>query len=109
MCRAIRSPHGQVRMAGVTRRSVRVVVHGTVQGVGFRWFVREQARALQLAGWVANLPDGSVEFLASGTPQGVDALLAVVRTGPPHAEVRELQVRDAEVGEGNASFFDIRR
>ena len=43
-----------------------VVVRGRVQGVGFRWFVREAARALGLAGWVRNRPDGSVEVAAEG-------------------------------------------
>ena len=69
-------------MAGVTRRSVRVVVRGTVQGVGFRWFVRERARALRLTGWVCNLPDGSVEFLANGPAPAVEALIDAVRAGP---------------------------
>ena len=43
-----------------------VVVSGRVQGVGFRWFVREAAIALDLAGWVRNRPDGSVEVAADG-------------------------------------------
>jgi acylphosphatase len=96
-------------MAGVSTRSVRVVVRGMVQGVGFRWFVRERARALQLRGWVRNQPDGSVEFAACGTEAAVDALLAAARAGPSRSEVRELEVRDADPGHDTASSFDIRR
>jgi acylphosphatase len=64
-----------------------VRVTGRVQGVGFRWFVRERARALGLAGWVKNRSDGSVELLVSGDANAADELLAAVRRGPPHARV----------------------
>ena len=55
-----------------------VRITGVVQGVGFRWFVRERARRLGLSGWVRNLPDGSVEVAAAG---GHNLLM----TGPPGA------------------------
>jgi len=42
----------------------RFLVRGRVQGVGFRWFVEREAHILQVAGWVRNNPDGSVEVLA---------------------------------------------
>ena len=45
-------------------------IRGKVQGVGFRWFVREQARRCDLAGWVRNNPDGSVELAARGEMAG---------------------------------------
>jgi acylphosphatase len=58
-----------------------------VQGVGFRWFVRERARALGLAGWVRNLPGGEVEVAASGPDEALRALEAAVAEGPPSARV----------------------
>lgn len=64
-----------------------VRVTGVVQGVGFRWFVREKARRLGLAGWVRNLPDGSVEVAASGEQGQVDLLLRELEKGPPGAIV----------------------
>ncbi len=66
-------------------------VIGRVQGVGFRHFVRERARALNLSGWVKNRPDGSVEVLVSGEDDAAARLLDVVRRGPPHADVAAVE------------------
>jgi acylphosphatase len=68
---------------------VRII--GVVQGVGFRWFVRERARRLGLAGWVRNLPDGSVEVAAQGEGGQLDLLRAELLRGPSGASVDELQ------------------
>jgi acylphosphatase len=77
----------------VTRR---FVVNGRVQGVGFRYFVVREAQALQLAGWVRNLPDGQVEVLASGAPDVVSAFEGRLWEGPPHARVTSVETREAE-------------
>ena len=68
---------------------VRVV--GVVQGVGFRWFVRERARRLDLAGWVRNLGDGSVEVAAAGDAGQIDLLRAELQRGPAGAIVDRLE------------------
>ena len=52
-----------------------LVVTGRVQGVGFRWWAQNTARALGLAGWVHNLPDGGVEITVQGDPDAVRRLL----------------------------------
>ncbi len=65
----------------------RVIVRGRVQGVGFRWFVREHARALRLAGWVRNRIDGSVELEVEGDPNKVAELMTYVAEGPDGAVV----------------------
>ena len=65
-------------------------IGGTVQGVGFRWFVRETARRSGLAGWVRNHDDGRVEIAASGTHTAIDELTNVARTGPPGARVEHI-------------------
>ena len=62
-------------------------VSGRVQGVGFRWFVREEARRLGLAGWVRNLPSGEVEVLAEGEAAAVASLSEALSKGPPGARV----------------------
>ena len=68
-----------------------VRVTGRVQGVGFRWYVRERADALGLAGWVKNRSDGSVELLVSGDAAASEQFLAAVRRGPPHARVDAIE------------------
>lgn len=68
-----------------------VRVTGVVQGVGYRWFVRERARRLGLAGWVRNLRDGTVEVVASGDPGQLDLLRGELERGPNGAMVDELQ------------------
>ena len=68
---------------------------GRVQGVGFRWFVREQARTLGVSGWVRNEPDGTVRLVAEGAPAALDALEARLREGPPAAVVYELRAHRA--------------
>jgi acylphosphatase len=66
---------------------VRVEVRGQVQGVGFRWYVREGARHLGLAGWVKNREDGSVEAAASGDDEAVQLFVAMLERGPDGARV----------------------
>jgi len=67
-----------------------VRVQGRVQGVGFRVFVAQRARSLELKGCVRNLPDGSVEIEAEGDPDALDRLLEAVRRGPPAARVTDV-------------------
>jgi acylphosphatase len=74
-----------------------------VQGVGFRWSTRERARELALAGWVVNLPDGSVEVLAEGPQERVESLITWLREGPPGARVVAADVQRAEPT-GRAAF-----
>ena len=86
-------------------------VEGEVQGVGFRWYVREQARSLELAGWVLNEPDGAVVLVASGDAAALDALERRLKIGPLHSTVtdvvrRELTSFDAA---GLPSLFLIER
>lgn len=75
----------------VTRR---IVIHGRVQGVGFRWSLTEKAGELGLDGWVRNRSDGSVEALLSGPAEAVDALTAWAHRGPPHARVDRVTWQD---------------
>jgi acylphosphatase len=64
-----------------------VRVTGRVHGVGFRYFVLREAMALELEGWVANEPDGSVHCVAEGPRDRLDALLERIREGPAAAIV----------------------
>lgn len=85
----------------MTRR--RLVVHGVVQGVGYRWTCAGEAQALGLAGWVRNRPDGTVEAVVEGEPAAVQALVAWARRGPRHAAVERVEVTE-EPEEGLRGF-----
>ena len=68
------------------------VVHGRVQGVGFRMHVRTEARRLGLTGWVANEPGRSVHCVAEGSRENLERLLEHLREGPPGASVERVDV-----------------
>ena len=90
--------------AATFRRRLRI--EGRVQGVGFRWFTCEVARATGVAGWVRNLHDGSVLCEAQGGAAALDAFAARLRQGPRHARVARVEVEDLEPEPG-ASGFEI--
>ncbi len=77
----------------------RYVVRGTVQGVGFRYFVKQIASELGLKGTVRNLDDGSVEVIASGTEEQLSRLAGHLRLGPRGASVRGVEERESPVGQ----------
>jgi len=82
----------------------RFLVRGRVQGVGFRWFVEREAYILQIAGWVRNNPDGTVEVLAQGTRDQLAGLHSRLREGPCAARVDDVEVSEAEPIPGLTSF-----
>ncbi len=77
----------------IERLRLSAVVHGRVQGVGFRYHVRHRATELGLAGSVCNRWDGSVEVMAEGTRRKLEELLAFLREGPPSAFVTGVDVQ----------------
>jgi acylphosphatase len=81
----------------------RVVVHGFVQGVGFRFAVERAARSRGVAGWVRNRSDGTVEAVFEGKPEDVEALVDFCREGPRGAEVERVEVA-RESAEGLSGF-----
>jgi acylphosphatase len=85
---------------------VRVRIHGRVQGVFFRNWAMDRARALGVRGWVRNRHDGSVELVAYGEDEAVEALTAACRTGPPAAMVERIEVEIA-AGEGPPAGFRV--
>ncbi|THD74238.1 MAG: acylphosphatase [Phenylobacterium sp.] len=76
--------------------AVRLRIEGRVQGVGFRWWTLGEARKLDLRGWVRNRRDGSVEVLAIGAPEALDALALACQSGPPGAAVRSVRREPAD-------------
>ncbi len=90
-------------------KRVHGIVHGEVQGVGFRAFTQRHATALGLSGWVRNLYDGNVEFLAEGETEKVREFIRLLGTGPRCAIVSRLEILEEEETEAPpGEFFDIR-
>jgi acylphosphatase len=81
---------------------VRVRIRGHVQGVWYRGWTADQARALGLAGWVRNRSDGSVEAVFAGLEGSVREMVELCRSGPPAARVDEVTetVEPEPVGPG---------
>lgn len=86
--------------------SRRVIVHGRVQGVGFRLAVAGAARSRGLAGWVRNRPDGTVEAVFEGDEDAVAALVRFCHEGPRGAGVT--RVEEAAVEPGGLPGFVVR-
>jgi acylphosphatase len=89
------------RIRAVIRR--RVVVHGRVQGVAFRYSVQRMAQQRGIAGWVANRADGTVEAVFEGEAEAVDRVVDFCREGPRGAEVEYVEVTEEET-EGLSGF-----
>ncbi len=86
--------------------SVHVIISGRVQGVWFRGWTCEQARALGLSGWVRNRRDGSVEAVFSGTSDAVHLMIERCHEGPPAARVDA--VTHAPAAAPGVAGFDAR-
>jgi acylphosphatase len=74
----------------------RVIVHGRVQGVGFRYTVARAAQSRGVAGWVSNRPDGTVEAVFEGDPEAVESLVRFCGDGPRGAVVDRVETADEE-------------
>ena len=86
--------------------TVHIMIHGRVQGVGFRYWLAEEAHLRRLSGWVRNRRDGRVEAVLAGDRDLVEDMIATCHAGPRFAQVREVQVLDD--GAGAPDGFEIR-
>lgn len=75
----------------------RYLVHGRVQGVGFRWFAQKAAVDLGLAGYARNLDDGRVEVYAIGPAEKLDDLNGLLWKGPRLSDVRGVEAMEAQM------------
>lgn len=76
-------------------QTITIRVTGKVQGVFYRQSTKEKAETLGITGTVRNLPDQTVEVVATGTPEQLDQLTRWCREGPPRALVTELRIAPA--------------
>ncbi len=90
------------------RQTKKYTIHGWVQGVGFRWFTRQAAEAVGVSGWVRNMPDGTVEVVASGAPGDLETFERRIHEGPASARVERIEEQTAADSEAGDKF-EIRR
>lgn len=85
-----------------------LLIRGKVQGVGFRWWTASKARDLDLAGWVRNRIDGSVEAVVRGRAEAIGEMISACHRGPPSARVDAVEVREAASHEAGKGGFEQR-
>lgn len=71
---------------------VKITVSGRVQGVGFRYFIAENAKNLELKGYAKNLFNGDVEIIAEGRHEFLEALVETAKKGPAYSRVNSCKV-----------------
>ncbi|KAL1862696.1 hypothetical protein VTK73DRAFT_6686 [Phialemonium thermophilum] len=91
-----------------TNRRVYFLVHGVVQGVGFRYFAQKRAVEYQLTGWIRNTENGKVEGEAQGPADAIKTFIKDIDNGPRHARVVKLDIKDLDLKEGE-NGFEVRR
>ena len=92
----------------MTKRAVKFVINGTVQGVFFRQFCKDQADSLGLRGYVRNLENSNVEVLVEGEKEKIEEMYNVLKKGPPHAQIRDLKPEEKKWS-GEFKDFTIMR
>lgn len=92
-------------VSGASLRAVIGRIEGRVQGVGFRWSAKRRADQLGVAGWVRNLPDGSVEVFVQGPPVAVTAMERWLGVGPASARVQAATLHPTAVDQAIRSFL----
>ncbi len=83
---------------------LRIIVRGRVQGVGYRFFTQRTALELGIKGYVRNLPDGTVEVVAEGSPGAMEKFIQELREGPPLAIVEDMEVQEIPPDEEFETF-----
>lgn len=87
-------------------KAVRGSVQGRVQGVGFRYFVQEIAEKFGIVGYVRNVNEDIVEFLAQGEEEDLNDFLARIKNGPPMARVDRMVSTETMIN-SKLQFFAI--
>ena len=85
------------------KKSVRAYIKGTVQGVFYRSFIKENAERYDVKGFVRNLEDGRVEAFLEGNAEDVNKMIELCKKGPKHSQIRDVQVK-SEIFQGFNNF-----
>lgn len=75
------------------KKSVRLYVTGTVQGVFFRAFIKENAERYNVKGFVRNLEDGRIEVFLEGNAEDVNKMIELCKKGPRHAQIKKVEMK----------------
>lgn len=84
-----------------------LLISGRVQGVSYRFNAWQQAKQLELTGWVRNLPDGRVEMYIEGDADRLDNMIKWAQTGPRFATVTDMAINE-KTSRNEYSDFQIR-
>ncbi|MFQ3188550.1 MAG: acylphosphatase [Gammaproteobacteria bacterium] len=84
--------------------TIKGYVEGRVQGVGFRYFVKNNANQLNVAGYAKNLPDTRVEFVLQGEQAAITSLLQIINRGPSNSSVKSLESQLQDTDEHYRNF-----
>jgi acylphosphatase len=76
------------------KKSVRLYIDGTVQGVFFRMFIKENAERCDVKGFVRNLEDGKVEVFLEGDANNVNKMIEICKKGPKHAKIKNVEIKE---------------
>ena len=79
------------------KKAVRLYIEGTVQGIFFRQFIKDNAERFNIRGFVRNLEDGRVEVFAEGEMENVDSLIELCKKGPKHSQIRRVDVKEEKI------------
>lgn len=86
------------------KRAARFIVQGTVQGIFFRQFVKDNADKIGLVGYVRNLTGGDVEVLAEGEVEKIERLAKILKKGPEHSQIRGVQAEERKYSDQFKDF-----
>ena len=75
------------------KKSVRIYVDGTVQGIFFRSFIKQHAERLNIKGFVRNLEDGRVEVFVEGNTDEIYEMIEIGKKGPKHSQIRKIDIK----------------
>jgi acylphosphatase len=81
-----------------------LIVHGRVQGVGFRYFTQYEALKRQLTGWVRNNDDGTVELEVQGNEEAIQLFIDTIREGTLFAKVTDVSVQEIPIIHNETQF-----
>ena len=79
------------------KKAVRLYIKGTVQGIFFRQFIKENAERNDVKGFVRNLEDGRVEVFIEGDNENIDKMIELCNKGPKHSKIDNVEVKEEKI------------